>query len=266
MKIGIFDSGLGGLVIAKEVFKKLPGYSYIYLGDTKHLPYGNKSKNSVFKYTRAAVNFLFEQDCQLVIIACNTASALALRKLQQEYLSKKFPNRRVLGVIVPTMENVAKNAKIKTLGVLATVFTANSHVYKNELNKLKPSIQVFEQAAPKLVPLIEKGETERIDGLIKTYVQPLLSKKVDAIALGCTHFPLIEKQIKKIVGGKVQVINQSKIIPERLGNYLKSHKEITRQLSNSGKKEFFVTKLTSEFKKSSKQLFGKGIKFKVVKY
>ena len=265
MRIGIFDSGLGGLVIAKAVIKKLPNLDYVYFGDTKNLPYGEKSKNQVYNFTRAAVNFLLEKDCQLVIVACNTASALALRRLQQEFLPKKYPDKKVLGVIVPTMENVAENAKIKRLGVLATAFTVNSHVYKKELAKRTKNVKVFEQAAPKLVPIIEKGQTGKIAPMIQRYVQPLLAKKVNAIALGCTHYPLVEKQIKKIAGSKVEVINQTKIIPESLQNYLRRHPEIVRILSKNAKKEFFVTKLNLQFQKSADRLFGGKINFKTVK-
>jgi len=182
MKIGIFDSGLGGLVIAKAIFKKLPGYDYVYLGDTKNLPYGNKTSIQVYKYTSDAVKYLFDNGCQLVILACNTASALALRKIQREFLPRYYPDRRVLGVVIPTLESIFPPLplgegrlvrrslgegggevikKLTKIGVIGTSATINSHIYKKELMKIDPRAKIIELATPKLVPLIEQNSLQK---------------------------------------------------------------------------------------------------------
>ncbi|PIR96338.1 MAG: glutamate racemase [Candidatus Doudnabacteria bacterium CG10_big_fil_rev_8_21_14_0_10_42_18] len=266
MKIGIFDSGLGGLIIAKAVIKKLPKYDYAYLGDTKRVPYGNRSQATVYEFTRQAVEYLFKkQNCQLIILACNTASSEALRKIQQSYLPKNFPNRRVLGVIIPTMETVAEDKKNKRVGVLATSGTVNSHIYKKELKKLTPKIKIVEQAAPLLVPLAEFDGMQYSDKILKNYLKPLITAKVNKIVLGCTHYPLFSNKIKKIVGGKVDILSQDKILPGKLKEYLKKHKETDTKLSRNGKRKFLVTDVNQNLKQASGLLFGKSIKFKMVR-
>ena len=265
MKIGIFDSGLGGLIIAKTIIKKLPKYDYVYLGDTKRVPYGNRSQQTVYEFTKQAVDFLFQkQNCQLIILACNTASSEALRKIQQQYLPKKHPNRRMLGVIVPTMEVTAANTKTKRVGVLATAGTVNSHIYKKELKKLAPKVQIFEQAAPLLVPLAEHDGSKFSDDILKNYLKPLISKNVDEIVLGCTHYPVFKNKIKKIAGKKVKVLSQDQIIPKKLAEYLKRHPEIEVKLSKKNKRDFLVTDLNQNLKEVLKRLFGKNLKFKKV--
>jgi glutamate racemase len=263
-KIGIFDSGLGGLVIARAVFSKLPAYDYVYLGDTKRVPYGNRTSIQVYKYTSMAVKYLFEQDCRLVIVACNTASALALRKIQREFLPKYYPDRRVLGVVIPTLEEADKNHGGKIIGVLGTSATINSHIYKKELMKINPKAKIFERAAPKLVPLIEQNSLQKAEKTLKLYLNPLLKHNIEALVLGCTHYPILEKPIKKLVGPKVKVISQTDFLPGKLSDYLKRHPEIKNKLSRRGKKEFLVTSFNKNFDDVAKRLFGRRLKFKVV--
>ena len=264
--IGIFDSGLGGLVIAKSIFKKLPHYNYIYLGDTKNLPYGEKSPKEIYRHTERAVDFLFRQGCELIIIACNTSSALALRQIQQKYLPKNYPDRRVLGVVVPTLEVADDDHRRKRIGVIGTSATVDSHIYKKELEKIDARAKIFEQAAPKLVPLIEQNSLQKAEKLVELYLKPLKLKRIEALILGCTHYPLLKKEIKNVIGENVAVISQDEIIPAKLADYLKAHKEITSRLSKKGKQTFFVTKLGKDFKDVAKRLFGKDINLKSVKY
>ncbi len=264
MKIGIFDSGLGGLVIAKAILKKLPGYDYIYLGDTKRVPYGNRQKNEVYKLTLGAVKYLFEHDCQLVILACNTASALALRKIQRKFLPKFYPDRRVLGVVIPTLEEANKNHTRKIVGVLGTTATVSSHIYKKELMKIDRKAKIFEIAAPKLVMLIEQNSLQKAKKVLKSYMKPLLKHDIEALILGCTHYPLLKDEIGKLAGNKIKMVSQTDFLPGKLKDYLKRHKEIDSKLSKNGKCEFLVTAFNKDFGEVAKRLFGKKLKFKVV--
>ncbi len=243
MKIGVFDSGLGGLNILRELLKKLPQYDYVYLGDTKNLPYGEKTQEQIFKFTKKAVNYLFkEQDCALVLVMCNTASAKALRKLQREWLPKNFPDRRILGPIIPTVE-YCKNAK--RVGVLATKATVDSKVYIKELKKLNPEIKVFQKSAPKLVPLIEAGKIRESESSLDVYLKPLLAKNIDSLILsGSTHYSVLKGYAKKKYGKEIQIYSQDEIIPNSLEKYLKNHPEISVKLSKNSERQFLVTKTT----------------------
>jgi glutamate racemase len=258
MKIGIFDSGLGGLVIAKAIFKKLPQYDYVYLGDTKRVPYGNRSQETVLQFTRQAVEYLFKQNCLLVILACNSASALALRKLQREWLPKHFPDRRILGVIVPTVE-IVSDLKLKKVGVIGTAGTVNSHIYRKELFKKAPSTKVLEQATPLLVPLVENGGLKYAPEILSDYLKPFRGK-IDALLLGCTHYPILKKAITKLLGNRIKILSQDEIVPKKLADYLKRHPEITQKLSKQGRKKFLVTDLGQTFKQTVQKLFGKNLR------
>ena len=262
-KIGFFDSGLGGLVIAKAVMAKLPKYDYIYYGDTKNLPYGNKSQKQIYELTINALTYLFGQGCLLVVIACNTASAKALRKVQREFLPKRFPDRKVLGVIVPTIEEVVSDKKLKTIGIISTSSTAKSHAYKKEIQKIAPALKVFEQAAPKLVPMIENDTLELIDVPLKGYLSGLIKRKVNALVLGCTHYPILKKQIQLAIGRNIKVFSQEEIIPKKLALYLKKHKEISERLSKQSSRIFVVSKKTHVFEKISRKLFGRKINLRI---
>jgi glutamate racemase len=263
-KIGIFDSGLGGLVIAKAIFNKLPGYDYVYLGDTLRVPYGNKSSTQVYKYTSAAIKYLFGHDCQLVILACNTASALALRKIQREFLPKYFPDRRVLGVVIPTLEEADKNHKRKIVGVIGTSATIRSHIYKKELMKIDRGAKIFEMAAPKLVPLIEQNSLQIAEKTLKLYLDSLLKHNIEALVLGCTHYPILQRQIRKLAGKNVKVVSQTDFLPGKLKDYLKRHPEIESKLSKRHRRSFLVTKDNQSFDNVAKRLFGRKLKFEVV--
>jgi len=264
MKIGVFDSGLGGLFVLRSVIKKLPKYDYIYLGDTKRLPYGNRSQKTIYEFTKEAVEYLFKKDCQLVVLVCNSASAQALRKIQKEYLPKHYPERRVLGVIVPAVESVLQDKKLKRVGILATTSTVNSGVYIKEIKKINSRVKVFQQAAPLLVPLIENGGLEWVEPILKHYLAPLLIKKVNAVVLGCTHYPILKSKIRKMAGKGVKIISQDEIIPRKLADYLKRHPEIDKKLAKNKRREFLVTDITDNFQKTAKKWFGKDVKLKLV--
>ena len=258
MKIGIFDSGMGGLLIGRAIRKDMPQYDYIYLGDTKNLPYGNKSQGQIYKNTVRAVEFLFKKDCALVIIACNTASSQALRKLQQDWLPKsKYKDRRVLGVIRPTVENVKGFGQI---GLIGTERTIDSTAYLQELQKINPKIKLQALATPDLVPMIETGKYDQ--NILEKYLADF--KNNDALILGCTHYGILKKEIKKILGNKVKIIAQEDLLPKKLHNYLLKHKEINKKLSKNKKFEILVTKKNHCYLELSQKWFGKGVKPKLV--
>ena len=251
--IGVFDSGIGGLTVLKEIVKKLPAYDYIYLGDSARAPYGTRSFETVYQYTLECVQKLFAMNCQLVILACNTASAKALRNIQQLDLPRIDPDKRVLGVIRPTSEVVGKFTKTKCVGVLGTTGTVNSDSYKIEIEKFFPDIKVFQQACPMWVPLIENNEmnSPAADFFVKKEIDSLFFKndKIDTIILGCTHYPLFLDKIKKHAPSSVTILSQGEIVADSLADYLKRHTEIESKCSKSGTKEFHTTDSTENFDK-----------------
>lgn len=255
MKIGIFDSGLGGLVIAKSIIATLPDYDYIYLGDTLHVPYGPRSGEAIYNFTEQAVDFLFQQDCQLVIIACNTASASALRRLQQAWLPHHYPNRRVLGVVVPTIEQAVATGHHK-LGVIATAFVVNSDTYGHELQKINPQIELHACATPLLVPLIENNGIHYAEPVLRDYVQPLVDQNIDALILGCTHYPLLKPLLQTILPETVALISQDDFIPAKLADYLQRHPDIAQTLSRNGTHRFYVTDIAKSYQAMANSIFG----------
>lgn len=273
--IGIFDSGLGGLTILKEIKRVLPEYDSLYFGDTMHVPYGNRSKQAVFELTKKACDYLFSQGCNLIVIACNTATALALRKLQQEYLPvlNNDPNskikKNILGVTRPMAEAAAKAAKSR-IGVVGTRGTVNSNVYVLELNKLAEQensgkvfpFKIFQQACPMLVPLIEEGMVHRKEtkSILRYYLRPLKTAQVDTLILGCTHYPMLMRQIKGIMGKRCQVLNPSEIVADSLKNYLSRHLEIEKSLAKNAKRDYIVTDLNENFQKMAEKFLGEKIK------
>lgn len=272
MKIGIFDSGLGGLIIAKAIRKEMPEYDYVYLGDTKRVPYGNRSHETVFEYTKEAVEYLFKkEDCLIVIIACNTSSARSLRRLQKEYLpnfnhTRKLmgeSERRILGVLIPTAEECVK---YKRVGILGTNGTIISNSFPNEIKKIKKGVKVFQNSAPLLVPLIEEGEKALAIQFIKKYLKPFLNKKLDALILGCTHYPFYKNEIKKIIGSKIKIISQDEIIPKKLKEYFVRHLEIEKKLSQKKTAKILVTDMTPSIKKLSQKWFGKNVKSELINF
>jgi glutamate racemase len=267
MQIGIFDSGLGGLLILKNIIKRLPRYDFLYLGDTKRVPYGNRSQETIYQFTKKAVDYLFSKNCRLIILACNTASAQALRKIQKEYLLKNYPSRRVLGVIIPTIEATMELKNIKKVGVLATPSTVASQTFIKEFNKSvsgRNKIKVFQQSSPLLVPLVENNGLKWADPILKEYLKPLLAKKVEAIILGCTHYPVLKNKIRQIVGKKIAVISQDEIIPAKLLDYLERHSQIETKLGKNSKKVIAVTDITDSFRATAKKWFGRSATLRLV--
>jgi glutamate racemase len=227
-KIGFFDSGLGGLTILKDVLDRQPNYNYVYLGDNARVPYGEKSPETIYNYTREAADFLFAAGCNLIIIACNTASAQALHRLQQEYLLQHYPERRILGVIRPLAEAIANDKNIKTVGVIGTKATIGSRAYEIELHKLNPELKVEQLATPLLVPLIEEGWADKPETkmILKKYLRPLKNKKITALILGCTHYPFLYPLIKRLSGQRLIVPPPGAIVAASLENYLARHPEL----------------------------------------
>jgi len=266
--IGIFDSGLGGLIAFKKIKKLLPDYSYIYLGDTARSPYGSRSQKAVYEFTEKAVDFLFKKGCKLIIIACNTASSEALRKLQQEYLPVKFKkgNQNVLGVIRPLAEEAVEISKTKRIGVVGTRATINSNVYEKELKKLDSKVKVFQLACPLLVPLIEEGWHKKPEAkrILKKYLWHLKNKNIDTLILGCTHYPILIKDFQRIMGQQVQVLDSSQIIAEKLKDYLFRHSEIDKILEQKKKREYLVTDLNQNFEKMAREILDQKVNFKKV--
>lgn len=255
MKIGIFDSGLGGMLVARGLISGLPKYDYVYLGDTARVPYGNRSQDSIYQFTIEALNFLFQQNCKIVILACNTASAEALRKIQREYLPAHFPNRKVLGVLIPAAEAAVSRSHNKRFGILATSSTVYSEAFTREIKKLSPDAQVFQVAAPLLVPLIESGELEWVEPILEKYISPLIQQGVDTLVLGCTHYPFLKKEISKIVGPSISLVCQNEIIAEKLERYLVRHPEIQSELSQQSSRSFYVTDITKNMNYLVKKFF-----------
>lgn len=256
--IGVFDSGLGGLTVLKHFLNFLPNYNYIYLGDNARLPYGEKSPETIYEYTREAVEFLFESGCNLIIIACNTASAQALRKIQQEYLPAHWPNRRVLGVIRPLAEKFA-DPKFKKIGVIGTKSTIKAGAYQTEIKKLSPKSEVVEISAPLLVPLIEEGWAKKPETkmILKKYLHPLKTKQIKALILGCTHYPFLLKEIQKIMGKRVVVPDPGEIIAASLIAYLDKHPELELKKTNGATCQYLTTDNPQLFQKLGEKFLGK---------
>lgn len=268
--LGIFDSGIGGLIIAKSIMEKLPQYQIVYLGDTARLPYGNRSQKLIYQFTEQAVNFLHASyNCPLTIVACNTASAEALRNLQQNWLPKHNPQKRVLGVIRPMAEAAAIITKGK-VGIIGTTGTIKSNAYIRELETqaklLNKKIKIFQQAAPLLVPLIEEGHKNRPETkkILRHYLKPLKEVRVDTLILGCTHYPILLKKIKNIMGSQCKILSPDAVIPDSLKDYLSRHPEIESQLTKGDNHKFLVTDLTEKFTQNANNWLGQGIKLEKI--
>ena len=260
--IGVFDSGFGGLTILKEFLRVLPQYDYIYLGDNARAPYGNKSQEVIFNYTKEAIRFLFKQGCELIIIACNTASTKALRKIQQEYLPKYNKQKKVLGVVIPMAEVAVELSRYGRIGVIGTKATIKSRVYEIELKKLRLDLEIYQQACPLLVSLVEEGwigkpETNMI---LKKYLRPLKMKRIDTLILGCTHYPFLAKDIKRIMGKNIKVINSPQVVGLKLSGYLERHTEIEQKLKKDEKRTFYTTDDPVTFKQFGQKFLPISIK------
>ena len=253
--IGVFDSGYGGLTILDKIREVLPEYDYIYLGDNARAPYGTRSFEVVYEFTRQAVNKLFDMGCHLVILACNTASAKALRSIQMNDLPGIDPARRVLGVIRPTVECVGEISKNQHIGVLATAGTIKSESYPLEIHKLFPEIQVSGTACPMWVSLVENNESqdEGADYFIRKYIDQLLSKdpQIDTVILGCTHFPVLLPKIRQYIPEHISVIAQGEYVAESLKDYLKRHPEMDAKCTKNGNCQFYTTEAEEKFSESA---------------
>ncbi len=256
-KIGVFDSGFGGLSILKEIVKTMPSYDYIYLGDTARTPYGNRSQEIIYKFTKEGIDFLFKNGAELVILACNTASSEALRKIQQEYLLKYNKDKKVLGVIIPASEEAVLKTKNKKIGVLATEATVASGAFKREIQKLDKGIKVYEIPAPLLVPIVEAGEDKSISAkmIIKKYIEKVSKYSIDTLILGCTHYGILEKEIENNSGG-INIISEGKIVAKKLKDYLERHKEIGKRISKTKHIEFYTTDSKGKFDTLGTRFFG----------
>lgn len=253
--IGVFDSGYGGLTILKDLRERLPNHDFLYLGDNARAPYGARSFDLVYEFTLQAVEALFDRGCELVILACNTASAKALRTIQQNDLPRLGPDKRVLGVIRPSSEIIGQFTTTNYIGVLATQGTVASESYVIEIKKFSPQCKVYQQACPMWVPLIENNEHETEAGreFIRKDVEALLAKNphIDTIVLGCTHYPLVKEYIESIVPIHIQVVSQGKIVADSLVDYLHRHPWLDAKCTRNGTVHFLTTENKREFNRNA---------------
>ena len=265
--IGVFDSGLGGLTVLKEIVRLLPEYDYHYLGDSARAPYGTKDFDTVYEYTLQAVKWFFAQGCPLVILACNTASAKALRNIQQKDLPHLAPENRVLGVIRPTTEVIGDYTESNHIGILGTQGTVDSGSYLIEIGKSFPDVHVHQQACPDWVPLVESGDylnTEIADPIILDCLTKLgeQSPKIDTILLACTHYPLLYSRIRYMLPNHIQIVTQGEIVAESLFGYLKRHPQMDNRVSKNGRLSFSTTGSELEFGKAASMFWGDTIEAK----
>ncbi|MFC0774501.1 glutamate racemase [Terrimonas alba] len=262
--IGVFDSGYGGLTVLKEIIHKLPQYDYIYLGDNARAPYGNRSFDTVYHYTLQCVKWFFEQGCSLVILACNTASAKALRTIQQNDLPKIAPEKRVLGVIRPTTEIIGSFSETNSIGILATNGTVASNSYPIEIAKFFPGLKVYQEACPMWVPLVENNEFEShgADYFVKKNLKTIFEKgnTIDVLLLACTHYPLLREKIQEYLPVGVKLVSQGEIVAESLEDYLLRHPEIETACSKNGERAFYTTDSTEDFDNHASIFFGEVVK------
>lgn len=264
--IGVFDSGYGGLTVLKEIVAQLPQYDYLYLGDNARAPYGSRSFHTVYEYTLECVEWFFQQGCSLVILACNTASAKALRSIQQNDLPKLNNGKRVLGVIRPTTEIIGQFTQTKQIGVLGTNGTVQSNSYPIEVGKFYPDITVYQEACPMWVPLVENDEQNSpgADYFVKKHIDHLLGqsteKPIDTILLACTHYPLLIDKISSFVPQGVTIVSQGQIVAKSLQDYLLRHPEIDQNCSKNGQLSFYTTDTAEDFDNHAGSFFGKPVK------
>lgn len=272
--IGVFDSGYGGLTVLREIVQKLPRYDYIYLGDNARTPYGTRSFDTVYHYTLECVQHLFDRGCRLVVLACNTASAKALRNIQQLDLPTLAPgrtdarldgpDRRVLGVIRPTTEVIGNYSKTGNVGVLATRGTVTSESYLVEIEKFFPNLSVFQEACPMWVPLVENGEYDSpgADYFVKQHIDRLLSQSpdIDTILLACTHYPLLLNKIRQFAPQNATILSQGGIVSDSLADYLIRHPELESQCSKHGQRTFLTTDSTEDFDRQATVFYGESVR------
>jgi glutamate racemase len=268
--IGVFDSGYGGLTILREIVRKLPEYDYLYLGDNARTPYGNRSFETVYQYTLECVRHLFSRGCRLVILACNTASAKALRNIQQLDLpgmaetGSDGPDRRVLGVIRPTTEVIGNYSQTGHVGILATRGTVTSESYVVEIEKFFPELNVFQEACPMWVPLVENGEfaSPGADYFVSQHINRLLAKSpdIDTLLLACTHYPLLINKIRQVAPTSMTIVSQGELVADSLADYLQRHSAIDQQCSKHGERTFLTTDSTADFDRQAAIFYGEAVR------
>ncbi|QES90757.1 glutamate racemase [Rhizosphaericola mali] len=261
--IGVFDSGYGGLTILRKLTSIMPSHDFLYLGDNARAPYGTRSFETIYKYTFQAVKWFFEQGCPLVVLACNTASAKALRTIQQNDLPTLGADKRVLGIVRPTSEVVGDYSNSKKIGILATKGTVKSESYKIEINKFFPDVEVFQEYCPMWVPLVENNEFDGAgaDYFVKKGIDQLLKqdKNIDTILLACTHYPLLWEKIRKYTPIDVKLIAQGNLVAESLVKYLHRHNDINDKISKNGARTFFTTDDAQNFEEQANIFYGSSI-------
>jgi glutamate racemase len=264
--IGVFDSGYGGLTILRQIRKVMPQFDYLYLGDNARAPYGTRSFDVVYEFTLQAVRYLFEHGCHLVILACNTASAKALRSIQQNDLPRLDPMRRVLGVIRPTVEVVGSISKTRHVGIMATPGTIRSKTYELEIAKLNPDIQVIGEACPMWVPLVENEEYDSpgADYFVRQRIENLLRRDplIDSVILGCTHYPLLLGKIRQYMPDGIHIIEQGSYVAQSLKDYLFRHPEMKEHITKNGTARFLSTELAEAFQSNATVFMGEPLEAK----
>jgi glutamate racemase len=269
--IGIFDSGFGGLTVLKALRKGLPEYDYIYFGDNARAPYGSKSEEVIYAYTKEAVDFLFKNGAEIIILACNTASAKALRRIQNEFLPQNHPDKKVLGVLIPAAEKAAEMVKIggaRRIGIIGTKSTISSGAYEYEIRKslekegVSNKIEILAKASPLLVPLVEEGWVSKPETktILRKYLSPLKSANVDVLILGCTHYPVLLPIVKRIMGRKCQIVDAPEAVLEKFSLYMKKHEGIDKKLKKGGGIIFYTSDDPGLFKANGKKFLEEDIK------
>ncbi len=258
--IGVFDSGFGGLNILRALDRELPEYDYLYLSDTARNPYGDRSHEQVYDFTVEGIDKMFSFGCELIILACNTASAKALRRIQMDYLPKNHPHKKVLGVLIPGAEEAIDVTRNKKVGVMGTIGTVTAHTFKKEICKRDPQIEVYEQACPLLVQYVEAGECDSpaVGKALEEYLKPLTDQNVDTIILGCTHYGMLEKHIGDLVGN-IALIAQGPVVARKLDEYLRIHCKTERELTKNSRRSIYTTDLSDQFIRLGSDFFGKKI-------
>jgi len=265
--LGLFDSGFGGLSVVRKVRRALPEYAFAYLGDNARTPYGGLSPETIYQYTLEGVLHLFNRGADLVVLACNTSSSVALRRIQQQYLPFHTAGKRVLGIVIPTAEEVSRQSVTKVIGVLATQVTVASQAYPQEIFKIDPSVDVIQQACPLLVPLIEAGEFEKAEEAADGYIRKLLqqSSRIDTILLGCTHYALIEESICRLVPNDIRVVSQGEIVADKLADYLIRHPEFGTTIERTGKSTFLTTAISPRIETLATRFYGEPIVMQIAR-
>lgn len=255
--IGVFDSGLGGLTVVKQIFKYLPKYQIVYFGDTARLPYGNKSKETIQRYSLENTRFLIRSGAKVIIVACNTSSALALNYLKQRF--KKFP---IFGVVQPAVEKALKVGG--AIGIIGTHGTVGSRVFPKLIINSEAKTKVYQQACPLFVPLVEEGWTNHSISrkIIKEYLKPLKIKEINTLILACTHYPYLKKQIRNLMGSKVSLVDPGQEVAVKLKDFLEKHSRIEKRLSKGKSHQFFASDITLNLNQMAQRWLGRKIKFK----